>query len=111
MLEQSADSLLSDPLGIIHGGGLRGGWFHETRNAIALHDVVFIQGVHVSGDVTEGGAARLQISGPAASPGHVRLAHGRVTGVLGGRRINGALRSLSQPGSAAFAAVYRALMH
>jgi pimeloyl-ACP methyl ester carboxylesterase len=106
VLEQSADALLVDPLGIIRGGGLRGGWFHETRNSIRLRGVVFVQGVHVSGDVMEGGAARLVISGPAAAAGHLRLGHGRASGVLGGRRVNGRIRSLSSP---AFAAVSRAL--
>jgi pimeloyl-ACP methyl ester carboxylesterase len=106
VLEQSADALLVDPLGIIRGGGLRGGWFHETPNSIRLHDVVFVQGVHVTGDVTEGGNAKLVISGPAAARGRLRLTHGRAIGVLGGRRVDGRLRSLSNP---AFAGISRHL--
>jgi pimeloyl-ACP methyl ester carboxylesterase len=110
VLEQSADGLLVDPFGIIRGGGLRGGWFHETRNSIRLHDVELVKGVRVSGDVTEGGRASLRIRGGAASAGHLRLAHGRAVGVLGGRRVNGRVRSLSDPaGSAALAAVSRHL--
>ena len=106
VLEQSADLLLDDPLGIIRGGGLHAGWFHETRNAIALHGVEFVQGVHVSGLVSEGGSARLTISGPAAAAGSLRIAHGRATGMLGGKRVSGRIRSLSEP---AFAVVSRHL--
>jgi hypothetical protein len=101
VLEQSADSLLTNPLGIIRGGGLRGGRYYETRNAIALRDVVFIPGVHVTGQVTEGGTATLQISGKSAARGHIRISRGRVTGVLGGGPIRGRLVALSAPAAAA----------
>ena len=107
VLEQGADSLLTDPLGIIRGGGLRGGSFHETRTSIRLRDIVFVEGVHVSGDITDNGGATLTISGPAPSHGHLRFAHNRVTGVLGGKRVSGRIRSLSKP--AALAAVSRHL--
>jgi pimeloyl-ACP methyl ester carboxylesterase len=103
VLEQSADSLLTDPLGIIRGGGLRGGYFHETRNSIRLHDIVYVQGVHVSGDITAGGNAALRVSGPSASKGHVRIRGGRVTGVLGGKRVDGRIRSLAKPATATVA--------
>jgi pimeloyl-ACP methyl ester carboxylesterase len=106
VLEQAADALLTNPLGIIRGGGLRGGWFHETSNAVRLHGVVFVEGVHVSGDLREGGNASLVITGPAAATGHLRFVHGRAIGVLGGKRVNGRIRSLSAP---AFAAVSRHL--
>jgi len=105
VLEQSADSLLVNPLGLIRGGGLRGGRFFETANSIRLEKVEFIPGVLVSGDVAEGGAARLAVAGPRAAAGHVVIRHGRVTGVLGGKRVNGRIRSLSQPARAAAAAV------
>jgi hypothetical protein len=101
VLEQSADGLLTNPLGIIRGGGLRGGRYFETRNSIALRDVVYIPGVHVTGQVTEGGTATLQISGKSASRGHIRISHGRVTGVLGGSPIRGRLVALSAPAAAA----------
>jgi pimeloyl-ACP methyl ester carboxylesterase len=109
VLEQSADALLSNPFGIIHGGGLRGGRYFETTKTIALRDVVFIPGVHVTGAVSEGGAATLHISGKAASQGHIRIARGRVTGVLGGRTVRGRIGSLSQPARAGIARVSRRL--
>jgi pimeloyl-ACP methyl ester carboxylesterase len=107
VLEQSADSLLSDPFGIIRGGGLRGGSFHETRTSIRLRDVVFVDGVHVSGDITDNGRAALTVRGPAAAAGQLHFVHSHVTGVLGGRRVDGHIRALSQP--AALAAVSRHL--
>jgi hypothetical protein len=109
VLEQSADSLLGNPFEIIHGGGLRGGRYFETTKTIALRDVVYIPGVHVTGHVSEGGAATLRISGKAASHGHIRIASGRVTGVLGGRAVKGRINSLSQPASAGLARVSRHL--
>jgi pimeloyl-ACP methyl ester carboxylesterase len=105
VLEQSADALLSNPFGIIHGGGLRGGRYFETTKTIALRDVVFIPGVHVTGHVSEGGAAALRISGKAAAQGRIRIARGRVTGVLGGRMLRGRIGSLSQPARAGMARV------
>jgi pimeloyl-ACP methyl ester carboxylesterase len=109
VLEQSADSLLTNPLGLIQGGGLRGGRYFETRTTIRLRDVVYIPGVHLSGDVGEGGGAVLNISGRNAAPGHLRFRGGRVTGVLGGRPVRGSINSLAQPASTASAAVSRHL--
>jgi hypothetical protein len=105
VLEQSADSLLSNPLGLIRGGGLRGGRYFETRSTIALRNVVYIPGVRITGDVTEGGGASLTIAGGKASRGHLRFKRGRVTGVLGGRPVNGRILSLAQPARAAAATV------
>ena len=105
VLEQSADTLLTNPLGLIRGGGLRGGHFFETRNSIRLDDVVYIPGVHVTGDISEGGAAQLKISGRKAAQGRISLRRGHVTGVLGGHTVNGRIRSLSEPARAASAAV------
>jgi hypothetical protein len=105
VLEQSADSLLGNPFGTIQGGGLRGGRYFETTKTIALRGVVFIPGVRVTGHVSEGGAATLSISGKAASQGHIRIARGRVTGVLGGRPVSGRIGSLSQPARAGMARV------
>jgi pimeloyl-ACP methyl ester carboxylesterase len=105
VLEQSADALLSNPFGIIHGGGLRGGRYFETTKTIALRDVVFIPGVHVTGQVSEGGVATLRIRGKAASRGHIHIARGRVTGVLGGRTVRGRIGLLSQPARASLARV------
>jgi pimeloyl-ACP methyl ester carboxylesterase len=106
VLEQSADSLLSNPLGMIRGGGLRSGRYFETRTTIALRNVEYVPGVRVSGAVTEGGAARLTIGGGKAAGGYMHLsAGGRVTGVLGGKAVSGRIRSLAEPAAAASAAV------
>jgi hypothetical protein len=109
VLEESADSLLNDPLGLIRGGGLRGGHFFETLNSIALRNVVYIPGVRVSGLVGERGGARLTIAGSKGSHGHIRIRGGRVSGVLGGRRVNGRIRSLAEPARAGVARVARNL--
>src|SRR3954469_12211859 len=109
VLEQSADSLLANPLGLIQGGGLRGGRFFETRTTIHLHDVVYIPGVHVSGDIAEGGGATLSIRGGSGARGHLLLRDGHVTGVLAGKPVNGRIHSLAEPARAASAAVSRPL--
>jgi pimeloyl-ACP methyl ester carboxylesterase len=109
VLEQSADALLTNPLGLIRGGGLRGGHFFETSNSIRLDSVIYIPGVIVSGDISEGGAAQLTIAGKNAARGHLRFRRGRVLGVLGGKRVNGRIRSLSKPARAAAASVSRRL--
>jgi pimeloyl-ACP methyl ester carboxylesterase len=110
VLEQSADSLLSDPLGLIHGGGLRGGRYFETRTTIRMRNVVYIPGVRISGDVTEGGGATMRIDGGKAARGHLRFhGRGRVSGVLGGKAVNGRIFSLAEPARAATAVVSRHL--
>jgi pimeloyl-ACP methyl ester carboxylesterase len=109
VLEQAADSLLTNPLGLIEGGGLRAGRFFETRNSIRLRDVVYVPGVHVSGDITDGGGAKLRISGSKAARGQLRIHGNHVRGVLGGRRVAGRIHSLSQPASAELARVSRHL--
>jgi pimeloyl-ACP methyl ester carboxylesterase len=110
VLEQSADSLLSNPLGAIRGGGLRGGRYFETRTTIELRGVVYVPGVRISGSVTEGGGATLSIQGGNAAHGHLRFrGNGRVTGVLGGRRVDGRIVSLSEPARVATAAVSKHL--
>jgi hypothetical protein len=107
VLEQSADSLLSNPLGLIRGGGLRGGRFYETRNSIALRDVVYIPGVRVNGFISEGGGATVTLAGAKAAHGTLRFRGNRVSGVLGGHRLAGRIRSLSQPARAAVARISR----
>lgn len=109
VLEQSADALLSDPFGLIRGGGLRGGRFFETRNTIRLKDVVYIPGVTVTGDVQEGGGATVRVSGGRAARGTLRFRGNRVHGVLAGRRVSGRIHSLSQPASAELARVSKHL--
>lgn len=111
VLEQSADALLSDPFGLIRGGGLRGGRFFETRSSIRLQNVVYVPGVVVTGEVEEGGTATVRISGVRAARGTLRFRGNRVQGVLGARRIRGRIRSLSQPARAQMARVSRHLAH
>ena len=109
VLEQSADALLTNPLGLIQGGGLRGGRYFETRNSIRMRDVVFIPGVHISGDITDGGAARLTVSGSESVSGHLRVRGNHVAGAIGGSRVSGRFHSLSEPAAAA-AVVSRRLL-
>jgi pimeloyl-ACP methyl ester carboxylesterase len=111
VLSQSADSLLTDPFGELRGGGLRGGTFIETATSIRLRGLVFVPGVTVSGDVFEGGAASLRISGAAAADGRLRFRGSRVTGVLGGRRVSGRIRSLSRPAQAEISRLSTHLAH
>jgi pimeloyl-ACP methyl ester carboxylesterase len=105
VLEQSADSLLSNPLSLIRGGGLRGGHYFETRTTIALRRVEYLPGVVVSGAISEGGVAHLRLSGVKAARGHLNFRRGRVTGVLGGHRVHGRINSLAQPARTAAVAV------
>ena len=102
VLEQSADSLLSNPLGLIRGGGLRGGRYFETRTRSRCDNVVYIPGVHVSGEVSEGGASTLTISGGnglTRPPPDPRAAASPACSAAA--RVNGRIRSLSQPARAA----------
>jgi pimeloyl-ACP methyl ester carboxylesterase len=107
VLEQSADSLLTNPLGLIRGGGLRGGRFYETRNSIELRDVVYVPGVRVNGFISDGGGATVTLTGAKAAHGSLRFRGSRVSGVLGGHRVAGRIRSLSQPARAAVAGISR----
>jgi len=109
VLEQSADSLLSNPFGLIRGGGLRAGHFFETPNTIALRGVVYVPGVRVNGFIGEGGTATLTVSGSKAAHGSLRFRHSRVSGTLGGHRVAGRIRSLARPARGAVAGISRHL--
>lgn len=111
VLEQSADSLLADPFGLIRGGGLRGGRYFETRTSIRMQKVVYVPGVVVTGEVHEGGTATVRIAGARPARGSLTFRGNRVRGVLGGRRISGRIRSLSQPARAQMARVGKHLAH
>jgi hypothetical protein len=89
---------------LIRGGGLRGGHYFETRNSIAIRNVVYIPGVRVTGAITEGGRAKLRISGRKAAHGQLTFHGDHVSGVLAGRRVNGRIHSLAKPARAAVAA-------
>jgi pimeloyl-ACP methyl ester carboxylesterase len=109
VLEQSADSLFTNPFGLIRGGGLRGGRYSETRTSIVMRGVVFVPGVTVSGAITGGGNATIRISGKSASRGRLTIRRNRVRGVLGGRRVSGRIHSLSRPAAADLARVSKRL--
>ena len=109
VLEQGADSLLTNPLGLIQGGGLRGGRFFETRNSIRLRNVAYIPGVPVSGDIFDGGRARLRLGGGKRTRGHLTFRGTHVTGAVGGRRVDGHIKDIARPASAAVARVSRRL--
>jgi pimeloyl-ACP methyl ester carboxylesterase len=70
-------------------GGLRGGTITATKGGVRLRRVQYVPGVIVSGTMADDGPARLRISGPAAANGRLTFRQsGRVTGRLGGRRVN-----------------------
>jgi hypothetical protein len=70
------------------GGGLRGGTFRIVGNArVDVHRYAAIRGVWVSGSASRG-VIRMRVGGPAAAPGQVTLrSGGRLSGRLGGRRV------------------------
>lgn len=108
VLEQSANAVLLDPLGLIRGGGLRGGRYYEGSRSIRLAGVTYVPGVQVSGDLFEGGRAVVRVRGRSAARGTLRFRGGRVTGTLDGRRVSGRIRSLARPARAALRAGHRA---
>jgi pimeloyl-ACP methyl ester carboxylesterase len=74
-------------------GGLHGGYARLEPSKVLLHDLSFVSGVRLSGvfPVKEGQlqTATIRISGPAASPGEVRIGGGKTaSGKLGGRRFD-----------------------
>jgi hypothetical protein len=71
--------------------------------------VVYVPGVRLNGDISEGGGAVLTIDGGNASRGHLRFRAGRVSGVLGGRPVSGRINSLAKPARTAVALVSRHL--
>jgi hypothetical protein len=80
--------------GVLRNGGLRGGSVAVSISdaTVALHGVMFIPGVRVSGRLVQAampGAIRghLQISGPAAARGTLTVHGPTVTGRLGGRAV------------------------
>ena len=75
-------------------GGLRGGYARLTRSVAALKDFSLVPGVQLSATfpVRDGKlqAADIHVSGPQAAHGTVRFGSSslRVTGTLGGRRVD-----------------------
>lgn len=71
-------------------GGLRGGTATAERGGVRLRRYSFVPGVELSGLVPSrsGAALRLRVTGSAAATGSFRVAGGRVSGRLGGRRFD-----------------------
>ena len=73
-------------------GGLRSGLAIYTDGLITLRKVVYVPGVEVSGFVAlnaSSGQTHLLLRGRAASRGNITISStGRITGVLGGRRVS-----------------------
>jgi pimeloyl-ACP methyl ester carboxylesterase len=71
----------------LRAGGLRGGRLVATPNALDLIGFTYVPGVVVSGRVRRGQTV-LTISGSAAAPGTITVEDDRVTGTLGGVKID-----------------------
>ena len=70
------------------GGGLRGGWFKIRMGSVLVHRYSAVGGMWVTGKAS-GGVIRLRVGGRSAAAGRVVLrSGGRLTGRLGGRRVN-----------------------
>jgi pimeloyl-ACP methyl ester carboxylesterase len=89
-------------------GGLRAGWMRAGLTTIALHGVVYVPGVRVSGHVGfDAYAARLRIAGSRAARGRLRVHGLHVVGRLGGRRIDARVRRSGLPPSFPFGPIAR----
>jgi hypothetical protein len=55
---------------------------------MALRSVEYVPGVLISGSAPDAGTLRLRIRGRAASRGSITVTASRLTGTVGGRRIN-----------------------
>jgi hypothetical protein len=77
------DEALRFPPRSVGVGDLVSGTVKGGRARVVLSGAELVPGVRVSGSVSAG-SARLKVSGTAAAPGLVRVAHGRVSGRLGG---------------------------
>jgi pimeloyl-ACP methyl ester carboxylesterase len=85
-------------------GGLRGGRATvSSRGTLTLTNVVYVPGVLVSGSVPLDStrAQTLHIKGDKGAHGTLRVTPARITGVVGGRRINLVARSAAATRSAA----------
>ena len=80
-----------DPDG--RGGGLRGGRYRYGRR-LTLDGVVVVPGVRISGREDRAGTLELQVAGPSAARGRIRVTgRGRLSGRLGGRRVRARLEN------------------
>ncbi|MEY2535856.1 MAG: hypothetical protein QOF29_3766, partial [bacterium] len=101
LMDATRQALRALLTGAAREGGLRGGTLAVGPDGIRLRAVEVIRGVRVSGTLRLLGQTvtvpRLAVSGPAAAPGVVALRGGRLTGTLGGRRIDQRLRGALAP--------------
>ncbi len=82
----SSESLLVVPT--LRSGGLRAGWAELGKGGLTFHGYSYVPGVTVSGTIGAE-AAELEIGGPAAAHGKLRLgAHDALVGTLGGRQVS-----------------------
>ena len=83
LLELVASGSLSG-LSVLRSGGLRAGWMRYAEGTLVLHGYSYVPGVTISGQLGPE-EARLQIGGPAAAQGTLRLGrHHSLVGALEG---------------------------
>ncbi len=83
-------------------GGLRGGRAIVRNRVITLISTVYVPGVKVSGSVPVFGTRQvLRVTGAKAARGTITLSGTRITGRLGGRRVDVDLRSAGAASAAA----------
>jgi pimeloyl-ACP methyl ester carboxylesterase len=82
-------------------GGLRGGIVTQSSTGVTLRRVVVVPGVRVSGRFPSRGNAVVTVSGPSAARGRLTFTPGgRLTGRLGGVRIDLRARNIASAASA-----------
>jgi pimeloyl-ACP methyl ester carboxylesterase len=84
-LSGSLESIIALPT--LRIGGLRAGWAELADGTFSLHDYSYVPGMTVSGSIKTG-SVDLQVGGPAAAHGTLRLgAHHALVGTLGGLQV------------------------
>lgn len=112
LFERTLDSVLNSPDGLTIQpvGGLRAGYFTSGRKGLELHGYSWVPGVTLTGRVPLRGAMRLNIAGPAAVRGTLKVTlRGHATGKLGGHRISVNLLSGNLARERAISAIKRPL--
>ena len=90
---QAVDLALDDvqlalTVGVLRGGGLRGGTFAASRGSVRLRRYEYVTGIRIDAVPRRDGSLLVRTSGPAAAPGTLVLERdARIRGVVGGRRI------------------------
>lgn len=84
-LSDSSESIIALPT--LRVGGLRAGWAEFAGGTFSLHDYSYVPGMTISGSI-KAGTVDLQVGGPAAAHGTLRLgAHHALVGTLGGLHV------------------------